>query len=102
MKGDPIAYKATFETWVVKKPNALLAELPGTFTILLRFDDKSKSLRFEAVMLPTYQRIENPDTGGTWAESKSQEMKDFIKAQFKKQLTDWEPIYPAGSGPKAS
>jgi hypothetical protein len=84
-----IAVRCTFETWIVRKADAILSEIPGTFTVEIRCVPYGKTYRLRAFIVPTLQPLLEifPESGGI-----IQECMDYVKHQFKVQVGGWEEI----------
>jgi hypothetical protein len=89
MRGYPFRLRATFETWIVRKPNAMLSEIPGSFDLEIRLlpfgKGRGVSYRYHVHVGTALNEFSE-----TFAESKLEDCQNYIRAQFKKQLTDWE------------
>lgn len=87
----PKQLMATFETLIVQKNNALVSELSGKFEVKIRLlsvgtGRKVKYRYYAHVGTPTNTFPE------TFAESKLEDCKGYVEAQFKHKVTDWEEI----------
>jgi hypothetical protein len=88
MRGDPQKLRATFETWIVRKDNALLSEIPGKFEVEIRLlssgKGRSTNYRYHAMVGTTLNEFAE-----TFPESKLEACQSFVRNQFRKQLTEW-------------
>ena len=87
----PERLAATFEDWIVRKNNALLTELSGTFTVEIRLLPVGKGRRVK------YRYHAHVGTAAntfpeTFAESKFEGCKAYVESQFKRKVKDWEEI----------
>ena len=84
-------FSATFETWIVKKDNALLSEIPGRFTVEIRLvssgSGRKVGYRYHAHIGTVLNQFAE-----TFAESKLGDCKAYIRDQFKRQVSDWEAV----------
>ena len=82
MRGDPQKLRATFETWIVRKDNALLSEIPGKFEVEIRLlssgKGRSTNYRYHAMVGTTLNEFAE-----TFPESKLKECQEYVRAQFK-------------------
>lgn len=76
--------RATFETWKVTKPGAILPSIPGTFTVEVRLIPDGKRYRYHAHVGTVLNEFSE-----TFAESKLDECKAYIEKQFEKKIVDW-------------
>lgn len=100
----PQRLRATFETWLLRdepKPipitsderrfatssEPLVSEIPGIFKIEIRLSEQGRRSVYKAVVGETLQPFAK-----VFAESDLEGCKEFVKAQFKRQVTDWEEI----------
>lgn len=89
----PQRLRATFEDWVLwdgqsKIDDGRLAKvIPGQFKIEIRLSEQGRRLVFKAVVGETLQPFAK-----VFAQSDLEGCKEFVKAQFKRQVTDWEEI----------
>jgi len=88
MKGDPKAIQAQFDTWKVRTPNPLVSEIPGKYTVTIRPFYQAKRFRLEAVIQPGGQKFTE-----TFPESKLQDAINFVEAQFKGRVSQWEELF---------
>lgn len=80
------AMRCTFETWLVRK-EAILSEIPGTFTVEIRSVPEGKRYRLKALVIPTLQQFPQ-----SFPESKLTEAMEYVNFQFKVQVGEWEEI----------
>ena len=80
---------ATFQTWLVKKDaNATFTrEIPGTFEIEIRRVERGRSSRYAAMLGNTLQEF-----AVDFRQNQLKECKQYVAAQFKKQLTEWREL----------
>jgi hypothetical protein len=88
VRGDPIKLRATFGTWIVRKNNALLSEIPGSFEVEIRLvpfgKGRTVSYRYHAYVGTMLNEFSE-----TFAESKLKDCQSYVRAQFKRQITEW-------------
>jgi hypothetical protein len=80
---------AQFETWIVKKPGAIVSELPGKFSIEIRLLPIGKG---GAYRYHIFAGTAASQFAGTFAESKLEDAKNFVEAQFKRRISQWEEL----------
>lgn len=86
----PSRISATFETWIVRKNNALVSELSGKFEVGIRLLSVGTGRN---VKYRYYAYVGTPANTfpETFAESKLEDCKGYVEAQFKRKLKDWSP-----------
>ena len=80
---------ATFQTWLVKKDanTVIMSEIPGTFEIEIRRVERGRSSRYAAMVGNTLQEF-----AVDFRQNQLKECKQYVAAQFKKQLTEWREL----------
>jgi hypothetical protein len=81
------ALQATFGNWKVKTPGAIIAVIPGLFTVKVRLIPDGQLYRYHAhigTMLNEFSE--------TFAESKLEDCKRYIESQFEAKVEDWKEI----------
>jgi hypothetical protein len=83
----PRTIQATFKTWIVRKENAILSEIPGSWTIEIRLSERGMQSRYKAMVGTVLQEFQED-----FPMSKLADAKSYVRSQFKEQLTEWEVI----------
>jgi hypothetical protein len=86
----PTRLRATFEDWLTDTTTnqpLIAPAIPGKFEIEIRSTEAGRQTRYQAMTAGTLQKF-----GKTFAQSKLDECKGFVRGSFRKQLTDWEEL----------
>ena len=83
----PRRIRATFKTWLIRRENAMLSEIPGSWTIEIRLSERGRQSRYRAMVGTTLQEFQED-----FPMSKLADCKSYVRSQFKEQLTEWEVI----------
>lgn len=88
MRGDPKKIRAQFDTWIVRKPNALVSEIPGKFTVEIRPVYHGKRFFLHVVCQPGM--LQFPEF---FPESKVSEAMAYAESHFKARVSPWEDMF---------
>ena len=101
----PTRLRAEFETWIVpdrheaepehgtptdkwaSKPEPLVREIHGKFTIEIRLSEVGRRSIYRAMVADTLQKFEK-----TFGLSALPECKSYVESQFKRKLSDWQEV----------